>query len=455
MQGLAMERQGSSDLAHGILSGLSSIGGGIVRGAERRDRRREFDERMSLERDELSLRRETLLDAKREKDARADALLDIGMATNDADIMEAATALGQANPNGEHDRGWGMPAEAWGLDSYAEPAPSLRPSWQESADAGEWGQRVKNLELRAKDVLTLRKARGADTEALRRQSEQIQDLLVKSKARETMHKARAVTAAKSEMKKDAEEEYAITLRREQARNEADASSKAARLAKINEGRKARGETPLDDLAQLGPMMTTERAREGRDAKADLLDDELMRAAGAYTEATGKPLDWRKADPKALLEWASDRKKAEERSALRKESDEHHAALSRELLDKKATTEEHFIELRARLSSKASRDEKMDEIRRLAVEHGELSKALAPTSGIKIAGRDKAIQARIAAIEKRTMELNTDVSPPAAAPTLTRDAARVIFDREVKARGIDPTGPDAERLAEDIKAGRVR
>ena len=35
------------------------------------------------------------------------------------------------------------------------------------------------------------------------------------------------------------------------------------------------------------------------------------------------------------------------------------------------------------------------------------------------------------------------------------SARAIFDREVKARGLDPTSPQARQLAEDIKAGKVR
>jgi hypothetical protein len=51
--------------------------------------------------------------------------------------------------------------------------------------------------------------------------------------------------------------------------------------------------------------------------------------------------------------------------------------------------------------------------------------------------------------------------PAAAPSAQAAApvdvasARAIFDREVKARGIDPASDAARQLAEDIKAGKVR
>ena len=47
-----------------------------------------------------------------------------------------------------------------------------------------------------------------------------------------------------------------------------------------------------------------------------------------------------------------------------------------------------------------------------------------------------------------------VPAPAAEP-MDRDTARAIFDREVRARGIDPTSDAARQLAADIKAGKVR
>lgn len=43
----------------------------------------------------------------------------------------------------------------------------------------------------------------------------------------------------------------------------------------------------------------------------------------------------------------------------------------------------------------------------------------------------------------------------AAKSIDPTTARSIFDREVKARGIDPDGPEAEQLVADIKAGKVR
>lgn len=42
-----------------------------------------------------------------------------------------------------------------------------------------------------------------------------------------------------------------------------------------------------------------------------------------------------------------------------------------------------------------------------------------------------------------------------ATTIDPTLARAVFDREVKARGIDPRSPEARQLAEDIKAGKVR
>ena len=45
--------------------------------------------------------------------------------------------------------------------------------------------------------------------------------------------------------------------------------------------------------------------------------------------------------------------------------------------------------------------------------------------------------------------------PAASAPLDVAAARAIFDREVRARGIDPKSPEARQLAQDIKDGKVR
>ncbi len=185
---------------------------------------------------------------------------------------------------------------------------------------------------------------------------------------------------------------------------------------------------------------------GRDArKQAALDEKLDSIRVTYKTVTGQdaPPD---ADPVSLLKWESDREKNDERVAFRKETDARHAKLAADMMDRGETKEAHLAELRSRL---AESDPKA-ELARLNTEHDNLIAALNPVGGVKIdAARRTAINARIAAIETASMELNKADGGGAAKGTVAPDVKEKI---RAALGSIDPKSAEGQAIIKRILGG---